>query len=469
MFRTIAALAVISAVMTTPLSHPVAEKDPRRVEMVGPQEKLLRIELNKGQLVRLGASASSVFIADPAIADVQVKSPTLVYVFGKKAGETTMFAVDGKDRLLANLRVNVSHNLSNLKTAMGTLFPGSFIEVSSVGDAVMLSGSVRSGQVAEDARALAARFSGGDKNVINRLSVRGPNQVNLRVRIAEVNRSVVKRIGVNWEALLSVGSFAFGLATNNPVINDLGQFIVNNDSTDSLVGGVNTGRLSINGVIDALENEGLVTVLAEPNLTAISGETASFLAGGEFPMLVPQNADQITIEFKKFGVALAFTPTLLEGGRISLKVRPEVSQLSTTGEVRLNNVVVPSLATRRAETTVELGSGQSFAIAGLIQNNLTHDLRKFPGLGDVPVLGALFRSDRFQRDETELVIIVTPYIVRPVASARLHAPTDGLVMPSDNNRLEQGEVYKPQMQDSGAAIRPRRAKALMGQAGFTLQ
>jgi len=469
MFRTISTLAMMSVVMLTPLSHPVAEKDPRRVEMIGPQEKLLRIELNKGQLVRLGASATSVFIADPTIADVQVKSPTLVYVFGKKAGETTMFAVDSKDRLLANLRVNVSHNLSHLKTAMGTLFPGNFIEVSSVGDAVMLSGMVRSGQMSEDARALAARFSGGDKNIINRLSVRGPNQVNLRVRIAEVNRSVIKRIGVNWEALMSVGSFAFGLATNNPVLNELGQFIVNNESTDSLVGGMNTGRLSINGVIDALENEGLVTVLAEPNLTAISGETASFLAGGEFPMLVPQNANQVTIEFKKFGVALAFTPTLLEGGRISLKVRPEVSQISSTGEVRLNNVAVPSLATRRAETTVELGSGQSFAIAGLIQNNMTHDLRKFPGLGDVPVLGALFRSDRFQRDETELVIIVTPYVVRPVSAGRMHAPTDGLVMPSDNSRLKEGEVYKPQMQDAGAAIRPRRGKSLMGQAGFTLQ
>jgi len=469
MFRTISTLAMMSVVMLTPLSHPVAEKDPRRVEMIGPQEKLLRIELNKGQLVRLGASATSVFIADPTIADVQVKSPTLVYVFGKKAGETTMFAVDSKDRLLANLRVNVSHNLSHLKTAMGTLFPGNFIEVSSVGDAVMLSGMVRSGQMSEDARALAARFSGGDKNIINRLSVRGPNQVNLRVRIAEVNRSVIKRIGVNREALMSVGSFAFGLATNNPVLNELGQFIVNNESTDSLVGGMNTGRLSINGVIDALENEGLVTVLAEPNLTAISGETASFLAGGEFPMLVPQNANQVTIEFKKFGVALAFTPTLLEGGRISLKVRPEVSQISSTGEVRLNNVAVPSLATRRAETTVELGSGQSFAIAGLIQNNMTHDLRKFPGLGDVPVLGALFRSDRFQRDETELVIIVTPYVVRPVSAGRMHAPTDGLVMPSDNSRLKEGEVYKPQMQDAGAAIRPRRGKSLMGQAGFTLQ
>lgn len=469
MMRIFLGLAVVAALSMTPLSHPVAEKDPRRVEMVGPEEKLLRVELNKGQLVRLGAAAASVFIADPRIADVQVKSPTLVYVFGKQAGQTTMFAVDSGDRILANLRISVSHNLSQLRTAMDAMFPGSFIEATSVGDAVMLSGTVGSGQIAEDARALAARFAGGDKNIINRLAVRGPNQVNLRVRVAEVNRTVLKRIGINWEALISVGSFAFGLATNNPVLNAAGQYIVGNDSTDSVFGGVRGNSVSINGVLDALENEGLITVLAEPNLTAVSGETASFLAGGEFPMLVPQTRDLVTIEFKKFGVSLAFTPTLLDGGQISLKVRPEVSQLSTTGEVRLNNNVVPSLATRRAETTVELASGQSFAIAGLIQNNVTHDLRKFPGLGDVPVLGALFRSDRFQRDETELVIIVTPYVVRPVASAQLQSPTDGFRMTTDRNRVEEGDANKPGLREAEPAVRQRRGKALMGQAGFALE
>lgn len=469
MIRGFAIIAAIAGIMLTPLAHPVAERDPRRVEMVGPQEKLLPIELNKGQLVRLGAAATSVFIADPSIADVQVKSPTLVYVFGKQAGETTMYAVGGDDRILANLRISVSHNLSRLRTAISVLFPHNFIEVASVGDAVMLSGLVTSAQQAEDARALAARFAGGDKNVINRLSVHAPNQVNLRVRVAEVNRSVIKRIGINWEALMMAGSFAFGLATNNPVLNDLGEFIVRRDSTDSVVAGVNTSRLSINGVLDALENEGLVTILAEPNLTAVSGETASFLAGGEFPILVPQSAETVTIEYKKFGVTLAFTPTILDGGRISLRVRPEVSQISTTGEVRLNNIVVPSLATRRAETTVELASGQSFAVAGLIQNNITHDLRKFPGLGDLPVLGTLFRSDRFQRDETELVIIVTPYVVRPVSAARLHAPTDGLAMPSDTGRVFDGELYKPQMREAQPAIRPRGSRELLGAAGFTLE
>jgi pilus assembly protein CpaC len=462
-------IAIFAALISVPRAELVAESDPRQLQMVGPEEKLLRLELNKGQLVRLARPAVSVFIADPKVADVQVKSPTLVYVFAKQAGETTLFAVDGNDRLLANLRIGVSHNLSGLKDAMSAMLPGSFVDVSSVGDAVVLSGVVGSGQVAEDARLLAARFAGGEKNVINRISVRGPNQVNLRVRVAEVNRSVLKRIGINWEALMSVGSFAFGLATNNAVLKSAAQYIVRNNSTDSFFGGTKGGPLSINGVLDALENEGLVTVLAEPNLTAVSGETASFLAGGEFPMMVPQSRDLVTIEFKKFGVALAFTPTLMDGGRISLKVRPEVSQLSTTGEVRLNNNVIPSLATRRAETTVELSSGQSFAIAGLIQNNITHELRKFPGLGDVPILGTLFRSDRFKRDETELVIIVTPYVVRPVASAGLQVPTDGLVMPSDRSRVENGETQKVGLRNAEPAIRQRRGKALVGQAGFTLE
>lgn len=469
MFRAIFTLAVVVGLAVTPISHPVAQKDLRQVEMIGLEEKQLNVEINKGQLIRLAAAASSVFIADPKIADVQVKSPTLVYVFGKQAGETTMFAVDANDRILANLRVSVSHNLSQLKTAMSALLPGGFIDVSSLGDAVVLSGTVVSGQASEDARSLAARFAGGEKNVINRIAVRGPNQVNLRVRVAEVNRTVLKRIGVNWDALLSVGSFAFGMASGNAVLNAAGQYIARNNSTDSVFGGVRGSPLSINGVLDALEGEGLVSVLAEPNLTAVSGETASFLAGGEFPMLVPQSRDLMTIEFKKFGVSLAFTPTLLDGGRISLKVRPEVSQLSTTGEVRLNNNIVPSLTTRRAETTVELSSGQSFAVAGLIQNNLTHDLRKFPGLGDVPVLGSLFRSDRFQRNETELVIIVTPYIVRPVVTAQLQSPIDGLTMPSDNDRIEKGEAQKPGMQAAEPAIRQRRAKSLAGQAGFTLE
>jgi pilus assembly protein CpaC len=462
-------MAVVAATLFAPLSQPVAEKGQARAGFVGPEERRLTMELNKGQLVRLGARASSVFIADPTIADVQVKSPTLVYVFGKKAGETTLFAVDGRDRILANLRITVSHNLSNLQKALKTLYPRSYIEAITVGDSVMLSGTVRSASVAEDARTLAARYVGDEKKVLNRLSVRGPSQVSLRVRVAEVNRAVIKKIGINWEALVSIGSFAFGVATGFEAVNAAGQFLILNDSTDSGFASVRTGALNINAVLDALASEGLLSVLAEPNLTAISGQTASFLAGGEFPILVPEGDNRISIQFKQFGVSLAFTPTVTHGGRISLKVRPEVSQLSELGEVRLENVVVPGIRTRRAETTVELGSGQSFAVAGLIQNNTSHDVRKFPGLGELPILGPLFRSDEFRRNETELVIIVTPYIVRPVSAPLLAAPTDGLRAPTDEERYFDGApAYRPEVGTGKAAIRPRRGSRLVGSAGFAL-
>lgn len=455
----------ISAAMAQPRSG--------GAQLISTQAASMKIEVNKGRLVRLDQPASSVFLADPAIADIQVKSPTLVYVFAKKAGETSLFAVDEHDQLLANFRISVSHNLSALEQALRDYIPDAYVKAASLGDAVVLTGVVQSAQQAEDARAFAARLSGGDANVINRIAVKGPNQVNLRVRVAEVSRSTLKQIGFNWDALLSVGSFAFGLATGNAVTTAAGSTIVRRTvsgaATDSLIGGYNSRNLDLNGVIDALENEGLVTVLAEPNLTATSGETASFLAGGEFPVPVPQDANTITIEFKKFGVGLAFTPTLLNDGRINLKVRPEVSQLSATGEVRLNDFVIPALTTRRAETTVELGSGQTFAIAGLLQNNVTHDIRRFPGLGDIPILGTLFRSDGFRRNETELVIMITPYIVKPVSDSRLAAaPTDGLVAPSDAERLGSGSLYRPQQQ-TGQAVPVTQGRRLIGSVGFTLE
>ncbi|MFN4283999.1 MAG: type II and III secretion system protein family protein [Alphaproteobacteria bacterium] len=441
--------------------------------VVSTQATAVNIEVNKGRLVRLEQPVTSVFLADPAIADVQVKSPTLVYVFGKKSGETSLFAVDGQDQLLANFRLTVTHNLSALDQALRKYIPDAAITVSSLGDAVVLSGAVKSPDQAEDARSLAARLAGGDANVINRIAVRGPNQINLRVRIAEVQRSVIKQLGINWEAMLNAGSFAFGLATGNPVTTAAGSFITRNNvggsATNSLFGGFNGGNWDVNGLIDALESEGLMTVLAEPNLTATNGETASFLAGGEFPVPVPQDTATITIEFKKFGVGLAFTPTLLADGRINLRVRPEVSQLTSTGEVRINNFSIPALTTRRAETTVELGSGQSFAIAGLIQNNVTHDVRKFPGLGDLPILGALFRSDGFRRNETELVIMVTPYIVKPVSNERMvAAPTDGLVAPSDGERIASGALYKAQAQGLPPGPALAAGRRLIGPTGFML-
>jgi pilus assembly protein CpaC len=241
-------------------------------------------------------------------------------------------------------------------------------------------------------------------------------------------------------------------------------------SVNNLFGGFQAGRTDVNVLLDALENQGLVTVLAEPNLSAISGEPASFLAGGEFPIPVPQGNNTISIDFKKFGVSLNFVATIASGNRINLHVQPEVSELSSSGAIQISGINVPALTTRRAETTIELSSGQSFAVAGLLQNNVNQNINKFPWLGDVPVLGTLFRSNSFQRGETELVIIVTPYIVRPTTTAnRLLLPTDGYITPSDERQLLNGDMNRPQFQKQGTAPASRGGSGLIGPAGFDLE
>ena len=444
------ALAFLAALLVA-VPRPVAA-----LEVISSVGAALHLEVNKGRLIRLDRPAETIFIADPEIADIQVKSPRLVYLLGKKPGETTLYAVDQAEAVLANVDVSVTHNLSRLRRAVHALHPMAEIEISSVDGTLVLDGTVASASVVENVRRLAIRFAGSAEAVITRLGVDAPNQVNLRVRIAEVSRDVDKQLGFNWSVLGSIAGFSLGLTTTNPFAAAVTQQISNIGSSD------------FNTVIDALEEEGLLKILAEPNLTAMSGETASFLAGGEFPILVPDSEGRVTIEFKKFGVSLAFTPTLVGSSQINLHVRPEVSQLSNENAVTLGGFEVPSLITRRAETTVELASGQSFAIAGLLQNNTTHDISKVPGLGDLPVLGGLFRSDRFQRDESELVIIVTPYVVRPVSGRPMSAPTDGFAPPTDAGRFLTGGTYR----QSPVAGRPvtvgRDGGSLIGPAGFQL-
>jgi len=372
----------------------------------------ITIEIGEGQLLRLDSAMSSVFIANPAIADVSAKSDRLLYLFGKAVGTTTLFALDTNDNVIANVTVTVNHNLARLQDSLNRLVPNGLVVASSVDGAIVLTGSVETAAEAENARRLASRFISEGGEIINRLHITAPNQVNLRVRIAEVSREVINQFGFNWNVFVD-GAFDFGLQSLNPITG------INNAFASG-----NIGDVSIDALVDALAEDDLVTILAEPNLTAVSGETASFLAGGEFPIPVSQDADTITVEFKQFGVSLAFTPTLIGRSRISMRVRPEVSQLSTAAQIIAGGVSVPSLTTRRAETTVELASGQSFAIAGLIQDSSRQEHSKVPGLGDLPILGALFQSDRFQRNETELVIIVTPYIVRPVDGDEIRTPVD---------------------------------------------
>jgi len=441
-------------------------------QIIGPATSQLSVEIGKGRLVRLDGPAASVFIADPKIADIQVKSPTLVYVIGKAPGQTTLYAVDDHEAMLANMDVEVRYDETELRQDLKRLLPGSDIAISTANNSLVLSGTVGSAAEGESAKSIAARFAPDQDHIVNTMQVDAPNQINLRVRVAEVSRDIIKAFGFNWGSGATTGHFAFGLATGNPLLpagaTSLADLLTRQNGVDNIFARFKTGNVDLNVLIDALDSEGLVTVLAEPNLTAISGAQASFLAGGEFPIPVPQGLNVTTIDYKKFGVSLAFVATIAEGNRINLVVKPEVSELSNNGAITLNGITVPSLTTRRTETTVELASGQSFAIAGLMQNNVTQDIKKFPGLGNVPVLGALFRSDRFERNESELVIIVTPYIVRPVSQARLVVPTDGYTAPTDTARLLNGADYTPQPPHSDSSPGAQTIGRLAGPVGFEL-
>lgn len=421
---------------------------------VVPTSENLVLERGKGVLLRLPRAAATIFVADPDLVDFQTKSTSLVYVFGKAAGETVLYAVDGAGGILYAGRIRVTQNLAGVRDALARAMPNDAITVESAGRAVMLSGIVLSAAHSADAAAIASQFVDSKKGelVVNMLAIAEPAQVNLRVRVAEVNRTVLKSFGINWDAVANSGRFAFGLMTQNPVT-VAGIF---NRNT------LNIKRDNVSSMIDALAQEGLITLLAQPNLTALSGETASFLAGGEFPIPIAATAGTggvptITIEFKKFGVSLDFTPTVIDGNRINLRVRPEVSQLSTSGGVQLQGFIVPGLTVRRAETTVELGSGETFVIAGLLQRTSDNALSKIPGAGDIPVIGALLRSSRYQRAETELAIIVTPYLVRPLNHPELAAaPTDGLAEANDVQRVFGGKFYQSHPAGSPSIKEPRQ-------------
>lgn len=446
-------------------------------KVIAPNAAPLTIDMHQGRLIRLDRPAAGVFIADPAIADVQVKSPQIIYIFGKAAGETSLYAVDQDDKVIVGMPITVSLNIDRLREAISSATGGATVNVRQLGDSVVIEGTVRDPLDAEEARKVAAGFAGEEK-VINRLKVLAPTQVNLRVRVAEVRRDITKRFGISWDLLADVGNFSFGLAQGSSTVLSGqtfpgGTLRRGTDGANAVYGLLSGGGIDLNTIVDALEDERLLTVLAEPNLTAMSGESASFLAGGEFPIPVPQDGGTISIEYKKFGVSLAFKPTVLSDGRINLSVTPEVSELSAAGSITIDNFVIPALSTRRAETTVELGSGQSFAIAGLLQSSQDQTTSKFPALGDLPVLGPLFRSDVYQRGETELVIIVTPYVVRPV-SQKMALPTDGLVPPNDYERIfgnkaafDSNQVMSnPQQRPENNLPGQRR---LAGPYGFVLQ
>lgn len=446
-------------------------------QTISPQSTL-EINVNSGELLRLPRPASKVFVADPAIADFQAASSSSLLIFGRKAGQTTLYALGSKDSVILSRRIVVRHDVGQLQGIVDSELPNSNINVRSTPAGIVLSGQVETAQEAGHAERLALGFVDKDGSIINQLEVTSPTQVNIRVRIVEVSREVTRRFGFNWEGAFSIGSSLVGIGTGRDILPNViansvsgtgGVFgrdaSLNGTGGGSLFGLFEGGGDSVGGMIDALAQENLITILAEPNLTALSGETASFIAGGEFPIPVAQDADQITIEFKKFGVVLDFTPTVLSPNRISMRIRPEVSELTDEGAITQGGIVIPAITLRRTETTIELGSGQSFALAGLLQDETRQNISKFPGLGDIPVLGSLFQSESFQRNETELVIIATAYIVQPVSKGQLADPIAGFQPPTDLERILSGKLARVSGQVPSDLARPGGLR-LVGDAGF---
>jgi pilus assembly protein CpaC len=360
-------------------------------------------------------------------------------VLGKSLGSTSLTLYGPNKSLIAVMDLVVTPDLEGLKARLFELMPSDEVEVRGANTALILSGTVSSATNLSRVLALAAQYAGGKDNVTNLLNVKGSQQVMLHVKFAEVSRSLSKALGFNFNIL----NDDFFFSSGDGLLTAVTGFATGGVTSIGLGGGT-----TLTAFFDALEEKGIVKTLAEPNLIALSGDTASFLAGGEFPVPVAQDVDggdsTVTVEFKDFGVSLAFTPTVLEDGLMNIVVSPEVSAIDPTTSTTVNGLTIPGLTVRRATTTVELRDGQSFAIAGLIQSDFQDTVTQLPWVGDIPVIGALFRSSEFQRDETELVIIVTPRLIQPSPAGSLAAPTDNFVPPSDTDLFLFGRTEAPE-------------------------
>ena len=427
---------------------------------------MVQVNTGRGRLITLPRAMSDVFVADESIADVQVRSPTQLYIYGKKTGETTISATTKGGAVVYATTVRVGNNLDSIATMLHLAMPDAHLTATPMNGLILLTGTVAGPGDAAEAERLVQAYVGDATKVLSRLRTATPLQVNLQVRVAEVSRNFIKNIGVNLLSVDQTGGFKFGIGSgtiNAPQYTPggalgvgvtqgpTGSTVLQNGSQRTTLG--LAGKLlgvDLLSSIDLGETTGQVTTLANPNLTALSGETATFLAGGEVPIPIASGLGAVGVEYKQYGVSLAYTPTVLSDGRISLRVRPEVSQLDYSNAVTLSGTRVPGLTTRRVETTRELGSGQSMMIGGLLQNSHNNSIQKTPFLGDLPVIGALFRSNGFQRNETELVIIITPYLVKPVNSpSQIALPTDGYRVPNDDERVLLGRLS-----DGGADPRP---------------
>ena len=448
-----------------------------------PIPKIIQMPLNKGELYSLPADVRDVLVANGDIADVVIKTPRLVFVFSRAIGDTNVFFLDAKGEQILRLELHIEPDLSVLRETLANIFPNEKIVVTAANQQIILTGIVKTATAAEDIRQIVRRYVAEDDEIVNMLQIKSVQQVLLRVRISEMQRTVVKELGFNTNFTLDAEGSTGGSAALNT-----GKFAAFNiGGTGGAIGAAapqfffpdsfGTFQLQLfSGLFDALsllinylERQGLVKTLAEPNLTAVSGENANFLVGGEFP--VPSGLDSqgnIVIQFRQFGVVLTFTPVVLDSGLISLKISTEVSTLSFETQITLAGVTIPGLAVNRAETTVEMPSGGSLVIAGLLQDDITETIEGVPGMKDIPILGTLFRSTKFQKNETELVISVTPYLIRPISQSDITLPTDGFAPSSDFDLYFLGRLNKVYAKDKFSASL-QNTSGLLGPVGYIME
>lgn len=449
------AMALIGAAMVAVMSAPAGHAQAYASSDAGLHGGQLDVPLNKSQVLTVDRAFTKAVVGNPEIADILPVTNRSVYVLGKKMGTTSLTIYDANNRVISVVDIAVGPDVVSLRRQLSELMPGEQIGARISNDAVVLTGILSSGPAVDQAMQLAQTYA-ADK-VVNMMSVGASQQVMLEVRFSEVNRQAAKQIGVSAFLGSDNGSFGSVLGSGAQLVPDpdTGAGVLKLDAILNSFGifrkAFDVGSLNINAVLDALERKGLVKTLAEPTLVALSGETASFLAGGEFPIPVVQGGGSggnggggnITVEFKPFGISLAFTPTILADGVINLAVEPEVSSIDPTASITINGLNIPGLQTRRANTVLELRDGESFAIAGLIRKDFTTTVRQVPLLGSIPIIGSLFRSTGFQRGETELVMVVTPRIVRPIkAGVPVALPTDRVGNPNELDLFLNGRTDK---------------------------
>ncbi len=409
----------------------------------GPAMSDVTVPVGKAAVLRFDKAIVDVLVGEPEIADIIPLTDKSIYVIGKKVGGTSLTLFARGKQLVGVVDLNVSHDLLGVKKRLYDMMPNEQIEVRADAGAIILSGAVSDSEVSTKASSLAANFVGAEGSVVNMMSIKQSQQVMLAVRFAEVKRSALKDVGISTDVFFNSGKEIGGVQSGRQIVQNYapvssfgqdGSLILDPAKFATAFGKFAIGDVNFDLLLDALEKKGIVSILAEPNLIAVSGQPASFLAGGEFPVPVAvtddENGRRIGIEFKEFGVRLSFTPTVL-GDTINLLVEPEVSELDPQNSIVINGFTIPGLTTRRTRTTVDLKNGQSFSIAGMLQRRFIDDIEQMPGVGDVPVLGALARSASYKREDTELAIIITAYLVEPSTLSELTTPFDNLVRPHE--------------------------------------